>query len=225
MGRSTDFPRFFRVAILAFHLVLATVAGVRGQPLIRGTGGGVEMLTNGRIHAEVKATPDQAMKMADLRQSLLSDLAAKMRQMSERTPERKQAEFRRLQRLMIRDMKASLVKILDPKQYGRFDQVRLQLLGIRAFTDDEAASRLALTSEQKTRIRAIEDGLPARQGEVYERSQGDVQKAIKGVERLSDTAVQEAVTLLNEEQARTWRNLVGEPFDTSPPASEAPKPR
>ena len=98
---------------------------------------------------------------------------------------------------------AELVEILSGAQQSRLRQIGLQTEGPGAFRDPEVAAELALTAEQRNRVRVIEDD--AAFGWMRSNGRKEHSPAPRSLnERLLE--------ILSAEQATKWRALVGEPI-------------
>ncbi len=99
---------------------------------------------------------------------------------------------------------AELDLILTPAQRLRLRQIALQSEGSGAFREPEVVETLALTSEQRQRIRAIEEEmLLAQTSEI---------RSGKAPGELADPSMDQILSVLTLEQARRWRELTGDPI-------------
>jgi eukaryotic-like serine/threonine-protein kinase len=101
---------------------------------------------------------------------------------------------------------AALNVILTPEQQARLRQVGLQSEGPGAFRDPEIAAALGLTTEQRDRIRVIEDD--ALFGWMRTMPRSAPTSEAKG----SSTG-ERILLVLTPAQARTWRELTGPPVN------------
>jgi hypothetical protein len=109
---------------------------------------------------------------------------------------------------------AAIGGILTGDQLARFKQISLQQRGPRAFSDPEVATALGLTSDQKDKIKGIEE---VAQGETRGLVQGaagggDRAEARKKMESLRQATNEKLQGLLTPEQQEKWKSLAGEPF-------------
>lgn len=96
-----------------------------------------------------------------------------------------------------------LNELLTTAQQLRLRQIGLQSEGPGAFRDPEVATTLALTLDQRNRVRVIEDDATFGWMRGW-RGGSDPAGARPTNDRL--------LAVLTSEQARTWRSLVGEPI-------------
>ncbi len=99
---------------------------------------------------------------------------------------------------------AEVDAILTPPQRRRLRQLALQSEGAGAFREPEVVEALGLTSEQRERIRAIEEETVF--GQMREVQSGWVPDAA------ARPAVDRILAVLTPEQARRWNELTGEPI-------------
>ena len=114
--------------------------------------------------------------------------------------------------------------ILQPHQRNRFDQLMLRTRGLSGFLQPKSVEALKLSPRQRQRIekllmamqRASGSGRDARGQRVVTNADDDYQRV-----RLSDI-----LAVLNDQQRRTWQELLGAKFDVNrlrPPAVKAPE--
>jgi hypothetical protein len=133
-------------------------------------------------------------------------------------------ERRRLFLEHARTNEKEIALILGKGQLARLRQLALQAKGTAAFREPDVTSALKLTLEQRDRIRAIEEELFFRKGDgrrpglPAEPQRKDDESAQRALEReqarraAARKALEGVLALLTREQAKRWRDLVGEPF-------------
>jgi serine/threonine protein kinase len=121
-----------------------------------------------------------------------------------------------------RGNEAELNTILSPGQQTRLRQIGLQAEGSAVFRDPEVAAQLELSASQRERIRVIEDD--AAFGWMRTMGRGTPPGAN---ERSTNERL---LAVLTDAQARTWREMTGEPvrgplvpFGAPVPPAPAPK--
>ena len=102
-----------------------------------------------------------------------------------------------------RNNEAELNTLLTPEQQVRLRQIGLQSEGPGAFRDPEVAAKLALTPEQRERIRVIED----------DAAFGWMRGTNRGAPEAKGQSTNERLlAVLTDAQARTWRAMTGAPI-------------
>ena len=116
--------------------------------------------------------------------------------------------------------------ILTPPQQSRLRQIALQAQGPGAFREPEVVAALGLTHAQRERLRAIEESAffeRIRPASSTVRPGAADPPARANAHRPND----EVAAVLTEEQARRWREMIGEPLhgtvDTFPPMFGVPR--
>lgn len=113
-----------------------------------------------------------------------------------------------------------LAKVLEEKgkkeQARRLNQIRVQQLGLRAFGDDKVVAALKLTAEQKSEIKEIAEDLKKEVDSMRKDAGMDFTK-MRDIMRKSSSLQKDAVAkvgeMLNAEQKKAWKELVGTPFE------------
>jgi hypothetical protein len=98
-------------------------------------------------------------------------------------------------------------------------------MGVSAFSDTEVASALKLDDSQKISIKGITGDFNKDRGEIMREARGDGTKggfdkektaeATKKVQKVQKEYMAKAIDVLNDEQKKTWKTLIGEPFDVT----------
>ncbi len=104
-----------------------------------------------------------------------------------------------------------LASILTPEQIARLKQIAVQQQGIHAFADAEVAATLALSGEQKLRMRTALDEAALGRKNIYAsvRDPGD---ADHDANELTDRTGRNMLEMLTPAQQEAWRQMTGEPF-------------
>jgi serine/threonine protein kinase len=156
------------------------------------------------VHDDLRLSDEQRTKVKDLMARVDKQRMDSFNEMTRLTPAERGRQFLKQARANDAEVNA----ILTREQLSRLRQLGLQSEGPAAFRDPEVASGLQLTTEQRDRIRAIEDelffawfkppgpgGTPGQTPETKERP-----------------ANERILALLTDEQARRWKEMTGEPF-------------
>ena len=115
---------------------------------------------------------------------------------------------------------ALLSRILAEKgnkeQAKRLEQIRTQLMGLRAFTDDRISIMLKLTADQKKEIKELAEDVRKESDELRQGIGMDFSKMgemMKQVAEMNKQALSKASEILKDDQKKTWTELVGKPFE------------
>jgi hypothetical protein len=105
---------------------------------------------------------------------------------------------------------------LKPEQIARLKQVSLQVRGAQSFSDHEVATKLNLTDSQKTDITAIVTESGSQMREIFQQAGDDREAAMKKMAELRKKTLTDVEAKLNDEQQKTWKSLIGAPFEFKP---------
>jgi hypothetical protein len=198
---------------LGLVALLAGPASAQG----RGRGGGFMMdyaalLGNKSVQQELKLDNQQVEKAKDLAEKI----GEKRRASFESTKDlEKQERFTKMQELG-RELNASALKsageFLKPEQITRLKQIHHQVRGVTAFMDPEVQKHLNITDAQKTEIQSIvqesRQQMPSRQD-----FQDDREAAMKKMQEVNKQTLAKVESKLNDEQQKTWKEMLGSPFE------------
>jgi hypothetical protein len=119
---------------------------------------------------------------------------------------------------------AELDAVLSPEQSRRLREIARQGRGIYALEDSDVARALALTTDQKDKLRAAQASLetppprpmpttlPAQNRQHRPPHHDDDER-----HQRHQAALEQVLKFLSPQQVETWRALVGEPFRVSIP--------
>lgn len=230
-----------------FLLGLATMIEAQQPNRQRGQGGfgggfgrgGVDVytviLTNDALQDEVKVTADQKEKF--------KTVAAKQKALQDKQAEafrgagakggkgkggfdrEKFAEMAKERQAVSDEAKTLVMASLTSDQKARLKQIEAQVLGVRAFTNEEIVAALKLTDEQKDKIKGITEEYTKDSRELFGQGGGfrpgqapDPEKMAelqKKQRRLQRDALDKVVEVLTPEQKAEWKKMTGDPFDTT----------
>lgn len=174
-----------------------------------GPGGGImSLITNGDVQKEIKLSDDQKDKLAAWYESHQDKIQAK-------TKDIPRNDFRKRLELMAelgKEAEKDVEKFLKPEQMKRLKQIGLQLQGNRALSSDTVQKQLGITDEQKEKFNKIsEENREAFRKSFQQGQRPDFEK-MREMQKASEEKYQ---GILTSEQKAKWKELVGEPFDTS----------
>jgi len=199
------------VAALAVVAISSPALAQRGGG--RGFGGGrmaggnlLGLLGQKPVQEDLKLTDDQVKKVDEQVEKQREVFAA----LRDLTPEERQKEAA----TQAEATKKSLSEILKEDQLKRLKQISLQQRGGQALTDAEVASALNLTTEQKDRITAIQDGVQSQMRELFQAGAagGDREELQKKGQELRTATDQKILAVLTDAQQAKFKEMKGEPF-------------
>lgn len=134
----------------------------------------------------------------------------------------------------LRKAEAEMLKVLEPKQRERLEEIGLQHSGVKAVARTEIGQKINLSTTQANQVQAIASQLQAGQLAMMEQHRDDflerigpaspaqvdprmIQGAVKQAEQASQGLARQAETAINRllkpAQKEAFQKLQGEPFD------------
>lgn len=105
--------------------------------------------------------------------------------------------------------------VLEAGQLKRLKEISLQVRGYRALADDEVATALKLTADQKDAVKTIQGESDKRMGELFSSGGGgDREERQKKFAELQKDTDDEYLAVLNDEQKAKLAEMKGAKFDT-----------
>jgi hypothetical protein len=208
---------FATMAALGLVAMLAGPASAQqGRGFGRGGGGNLAMLAaNTGVMKELKLDDQQTEKAKDLAAKTREKMQETFQSLQGLEGEERQNKMREINKEMTESALKSLGEFLKPEQVARLKQISLQVRGPQAFTDSEVQKKLNLTDDQKKGIQSINEEarqqMPSR-----EDFQADREGAMKKMQELNKQTLAKLETKLNDEQQKTWKELLGSPFEYRP---------
>jgi len=177
-------------------------------------GGGISMLIgNASVQAELKLDDQQkekAKEVADKNREKMTAARADFEGLDQDARRTKMAE-------LTKEMNASTLKavgeFLKPEQIARLHQISYQARGAQAFSDPEVAKKLSLTDAQKSDIQSIVQDSFGAMTTIRQENSDDREAMMKKMGELRKETLTKVAAKLNDEQQKTWKELIGAPFE------------
>jgi len=201
---------------------LGLVALFAGSALAQGQGRGFGMMGgygflvgNTSVQVELKLDDQQkekAKEFGDKARAEGQEMRAKLQGLEGEEARTKRQE-------LMKEMNESHIKavgeFLKPEQIARLKQIRYQALGANAFDDEHVSKKLNLTDSQKSDIQSIvQEQREASRGLFsQDQSPEDRAAAMKKMTELRKEALDKVTAKLNDEQQKSWKELIGAPFE------------
>ncbi|MFI5458412.1 MAG: hypothetical protein ACHRXM_23525 [Isosphaerales bacterium] len=212
--------------ILRGMVGVGLVALLAGPALAQGQGRGFGMFGGGGIGMLIgNESVQKELKLDDKQVEKAKEVAGKngekMRAAREEFQNLDQEERRTKMQTLGKEMNESTLKavgeFLKPEQITRLHQISYQTRGAMAFSDPEVAKKLSLTDGQKSEIKTIVDDSTAAIREIFTSNQDDREGNMKKVAELRKETLTKVTGKLNDEQQKTWKELIGSPFEIKYP--------
>jgi Spy/CpxP family protein refolding chaperone len=198
-------------------LVLAMIALASNEglaqrqqfPLMGGFGGGPLLLLNNKgVQEELKMTREQTEKLGGMQKEMIGKVQYIFSKLQGVKPEERREKLQEIFKEINAEAEKLAKEILKPEQMKRLKQIEMQQAGVRNFANEETVQALKLTDAQKDKIKRIVDDLEKGPQEAFKAAGRDPRK----MENLRKDAEDKVNAILNAEQKKAYRDLLGEPF-------------
>jgi hypothetical protein len=175
----------------------------------------IQMLLDDAVQKELKANDEQKPKFL----KVSKDIQDKYKEKTEKVTKELNAYYQKTNsfyKKVAEESAKGIAAVLKPEQAQRLKEIEIQQLGIGAFDDADVQKQLKLTADQKKDIKAIRDDLRKEISKVYAGIGGDRTKladARKKEAALTKEAKEKMVGKLTADQTKTWKKMVGAPFE------------
>jgi len=172
------------------------------------------LLRNSAIQEEIALTAEQKEQLIDWNESFQEKLQAKTKDIPREDFRKRMEIFTELSK----EGDKELSKLLKPEQLKRLEQIAVQAQGNFALQNPEIQEKLGITEEQKEKFKEItaESGKAMRElfggGRPDPEKFQEIREKMQAMQKKVGEQMQEVLT---SEQKAKWKELIGEPFDTS----------
>jgi hypothetical protein len=200
---------------LCLIAMLAAPAFAQGRGGFGRFGGGslAGLLGNASVQKELKLDDEQIGKAKEVSEKISGEIREKSQGLQDLSPD----EQREKRMAITKEFNEATIKaagaFLKPEQIARLKQVSYQAQGAMAFRDPEVISKLNLTDSQKSDIQAINQESMSQMREIFQSAQDDREGAMKKMTELRKETLEKVAAKLNDEQQKSWKELIGAPFE------------
>ena len=190
-------------------------------------GGAINKLTLASakpIQEELKLGEDELFFVAQLNEDFRTDSrelysGIDWRSLSEEERKTKFEEVGKKRTALVKESEKGLAELLTESQSKRLDEIALQLMGVRALSNDDVAKKLKLTSEQK---KGVEDAFKTTDDDrrkMFEelRSGGGGRSGLEAMREKFDEARKKGdakvIAVLTADQKKQFDEMKGKPFE------------
>jgi hypothetical protein len=200
---------------LGLVALLASPAAAQGRGGRMMGGNLAFLLSNESVQKELKLDDKQVDKAKDLAEKTREEMQEKFQGFQDLSQEERRTKGMEIMREMNTSILKAVGEFLKPEQITRLKQISYQQRGATAFSDPEVQKKLNLSDSQKSQIQTlIQESfgqMPSR-----EEFQDDREAAMKKAREVTKTTLTKAEAKLNDEQQKTWKELLGAPFEFTP---------
>jgi len=202
-------------------LSLGLVALIAGPAAAQGPGRGFAarmgsysgLLANESVQKELKLDEKQVDKAKELDEKIRGEMQEKFQGLQDLEPQERRTKMQEINREINASTLKTAGEFLKPEQVTRLKQIANQVRGAQAFSDTEVAKKLNLTDTQKTDLQTIQQESMQEMGTIFRENQDDPEARMKKMTELRKQTLSKAEAKLNDEQKKTWNELLGAPFE------------
>ncbi len=208
--------RTVHATLLTLGLValISAPASAQGQGRGRFMGGGYAgLLGNASVQKELKLDDTQIEKGKALAEKTGEEMRDKMQGLGDLEPQERRTKMMEIMSEVNASSLKSVGEFLKPEQTTRLKQIFNQQRGAMAFGDPEVAKKLNLTDAQKADIKTIQDEANQERRAIFQDAGDDREAAMKKMAELNKTTLTKVEAKLNDEQQKTWKEMLGAPFE------------
>jgi hypothetical protein len=215
-------------AFMALGTILVVVAATAQAQ--RGGGGfgtpsGYQLLANKSVQEELKLTDEQKTKVKEVTDKIFAEAKEKgfgggkggfNKDATKEEREKALAKIREAAKETNDKAMKELTPILKEEQVKRLKQIEHQQMRMAVFTDAETSKALAITDEQKEKIKGIAEEVTKDTGEIntaIRNKEMDFKDGGKKMEAIRKDGMDKALAILTDDQKSKYKALVGEPFE------------
>ncbi|MGA2255214.1 MAG: hypothetical protein ABSG53_11170, partial [Thermoguttaceae bacterium] len=180
------------------------------------------LLAMPEVQKEIAITDAQKPQVEELRSQTQKDLQEArsgvdfqaLRDMSQEERTKTLTELRTKTTEISKQSDAKLEKVLDEKQMKRLKELQIQREGAAAFARPEIVAKLALTDDQKAKIKKIQDDARAQGRGAFnpDATPEERQAAMAKMRETRAKVLKDILATLNSDQSTTWTELTGKEF-------------
>jgi Spy/CpxP family protein refolding chaperone len=206
----TMLKAMFGLSLLVMAASPAFAQGGRGGGM--GGGGLGTLIGNEGVQKELKLDDTQVEKAKEF----AAKAREKQTEMRSKLEGLEGDELRTKRQELMKEMNEEALKafgeFLKPEQLKRLKQISYHQRGAGAFADPEVAKKLNLTDAQKSDLQSINQEYMTQMREIFTSAGDDREAAQKKMAELRKETLEKATAKLNDEQQKTWKELIGAPF-------------
>jgi len=207
----TMYRAMFGLSLAALFAGPAFAQGGRGGG--RGFGTYAGLLGNASVQKELKLDDEQTGKAKELAEKIRTENQEKYSGLQDLSQDERREKIQVITKEINETTMKAVGEFLKPEQITRLKQISYHQRGAAVFSDHEVAKKLNLTDTQKSEIHSIVQDMMAQNTKIREENQGDRETIMKKSAELRKETLEKAAAKLNDEQQKTWKELIGAPFE------------
>jgi len=171
------------------------------------------LLANESVQKELKLEDQQLEKAKELGQKAREKMTAARSSFEGLDQEERRTKMTELNKEINESTMKAAGEFLKPEQITRLKQISYQTRGASALSDPDVQKKLNITDSQKTDIQTIVTDSMSEMRTIFQENQDDREAAMKKVGELRKQTLAKAEAKLNDEQQKSWKEMLGSPFE------------
>ncbi len=198
---------------LGLVALMASPAAAQGRGFGRFGGSYAFLLSNASVQKELKLDDQQTDKAKSLADKINEERQSKFQDLQGLEGQERFTKMQEINHELNTTTLKEAGEFLKAEQIARLKQISLQQRGAMAFSDPEVAKKLNITDAQKNDIQEIVQASREKMRELRDEFQNDREAAMKKMQEINKETLSQAVAKLNDEQQKTWKEMLGAPFE------------
>jgi hypothetical protein len=173
----------------------------------------VGLLINPSVQKELKLDPGQVEGAKALAARLRETMVARLKELQGVEIAERNRKLREINKALEAESKSGMAALLKDDQRKRLRQISLQDRGGIAFADPEVQDALGMSDAQRARVQSLANRTFEQVRAVAQAGGGNPKEALKKAQSLRKKLGEEIAAEFSDEQKRTWRAMLGAPFE------------
>ena len=172
-------------------------------------GGGLSLLRLDVVAKDLELTDDQKSSVAKLSEDINKQMNALRDSLKDATPEQRRAKRAEVEA----DIAKKVAAVLNEKQQGRLNEIRLQVRGPAALAEKEVAAALKLTDDQAKQLSQLAEARRTAVRSAVEATGNDRNATRDKITQISKDSADKMLAVLTAEQRDQFEKLKGKKLD------------
>jgi Spy/CpxP family protein refolding chaperone len=216
-----SYARWGNVAVVGIFAVVLRTASVPGadapaSPPARGFGlgfaqggGGLSLLRLDVVAKDLELSDDQKSSVAKLSEDVNKQMNALRDSLKDATPEQRRAKRAEVEA----DIAKQVAAVLNEKQQGRLNEIRLQVRGGAALAEKEVDDALKLSDDQAKQLSQLAEARRVAVRSAVEAAGNDRNAARDKISKISKDSAEKMLAVLTAEQRDQFEKMKGKKLD------------
>lgn len=185
-------------------------------------GGPAALLMNEQVRNELGITEDQATKLRQAVQDLMSGQREQFQALRDLDPGQRRAKFEELGEKLRKEVDKKLAEVLEESQIKRLKEIELQVAirtqGLLVLLRPEIVQALGITEKQQEQLRELGEAMAEKMRAAFEdvrdlEPEQRREKMQDAMQKVRQEAQEKVESLLSDEQGETLEKMMGKPVE------------